>query len=36
MHERAFVLAPLSEIAGEMRHPVLGRAVAEMLAGVKV
>lgn len=30
--ERRFVLAPLAEVAPEMRHPVSGLTVAEMLA----
>jgi len=34
MHERAFVLAPLAEIAPAMMHPTLRVTVAELLAGL--
>lgn len=34
MHERAFVLAPLADIAPDWRHPVTGKSVREMLAAL--
>lgn len=33
-HLRAFVLAPLVDVAPEWMHPILGRTAAELLAGL--
>jgi len=34
LHKRTFVLRPLSEVAPDWRHPVLGKTAVEMLAAL--
>ena len=36
MHQRDFVLRPLAEIAAEVRHPVFGKSIAELLAEISI
>jgi 2-amino-4-hydroxy-6-hydroxymethyldihydropteridine diphosphokinase len=31
MHERRFVLQPLSAVAPDLRHPTLGRTISELM-----
>ena len=35
LHERRFVLAPLVELAPELRHPTLGRTMRELLESIE-
>ena len=36
LHERAFVLVPLCDLAPDLVHPVLGKPVRQLLAGVDI
>lgn len=36
LHERAFVLAPLADLAPELVHPALGKTIRQLLAEVDV
>lgn len=35
LHERWFALRPLSDVAGDWVHPVLGKTIAELLAAIE-
>ena len=35
LHERAFVLVPMADLAADFIHPVLGKPVHELLAGIE-
>jgi 2-amino-4-hydroxy-6-hydroxymethyldihydropteridine diphosphokinase len=34
LHERAFVLVPLADLAANLVHPVLGKPIRDLLAGI--
>jgi 2-amino-4-hydroxy-6-hydroxymethyldihydropteridine diphosphokinase len=35
LHERAFVLVPLADLAGDLVHPVLRKPIRELLTGIE-